>query len=782
MNFFSLSNILNLTEKEWPRVIIAWTIRFLFHTGFIIGWTTLLAMFVTRIGVEYLPFLLMTNAALMILGTMLYSELIHRVNKEQLLVITTLFAGITLYCATFFPYYSNIIFFGFILIAGAILLSQLNIIISIFIEELFSPLESQRTFPIIESAETIGGIIGGTILSILARFVLPYKFLFIWIILTLLIIPLIFSFRRYAKKLPYLEFEKIKKEKKSSIEKIATGYKHIKNIPFLKGLVFVVLLQWIFVNLLEFQYITAIQKNLINQQNYESALTVKLGYLHIIFSGSALIVQLFAASRIMNALGIIGSMILQPLVMLFQLTGLTLKFNDTRAIISKASFQITNIMYQNSYHASYYNLNAEIRESAKEFLEGFIKPLGAMIGMGSLIALERAYQGEKLSFSINVIMMILTVALLALLLSLRDKYSAEAKKLLSSKENYYEKCNAIEILSQKGHFDSGKTLAESLEKTQKNDTLQIKILRALGRIQDTKTIPEILDCLMSKNEQVKVTTLETLGQFKDLGKHVFSQAFAKYRVIETLKKMFQEEKSEELRSHIIHVLARLNQSEVADFIIDTLKNTKNENIQADCIEACGLFHDPNAAYYIKNYLQSPNPKIIASVIIALWQFPKYRESLEEKLKNLIENKEEKNLIAAFHATGELKLEKYTPILKKYLHAQNEEIKDNAIISLAKIGHEKALKPITEMLFRMAQKNIHIKNTILKQVPNSLRHMIENHIHVRASEEINNILNESKKKHLSELKKDSLEKLKTIYEFVDEHEEVLKIHQLLNQIS
>ncbi|KKT72794.1 MAG: ATP/ADP translocase-like protein, partial [Candidatus Peregrinibacteria bacterium GW2011_GWA2_44_7] len=254
--FSLISHVLNINRKEWPRVRVSWLITFFFRVGFVVGWTTLTGMFVARFGIEKLPLLFLVNGFFIILGTLFYSDIVEKVKREWLIIITTITAAIFLFIATFFALSSNVLFFTFLLFAESILLTQLNILISLYREEMFSPLESERTFPIIESSETIGSIFAGLIITFGSDMIAVHKFIFVWIIALTLIVPIIFYSNSALPKLPVFSPKRNRKQligETNIVQRLKKSVYHVQTIPFLKGLFLVVLLQWIFINILEFQ-------------------------------------------------------------------------------------------------------------------------------------------------------------------------------------------------------------------------------------------------------------------------------------------------------------------------------------------------------------------------------------------------------------------------------------------------------------------------------------------------------------------------------------------------
>ena len=135
-----VNKILNLSEREWPRVAVAFSMTFLTRFGFIIGWSAMLATFLTKVGIEQLPILFLANAMLVMLGTIVFRRFLHKINRELLIVFIILGAVAFMLSSIFFVETNHVLFFSLLLISSAVLLGQLMILLSLFYEDLFTPL------------------------------------------------------------------------------------------------------------------------------------------------------------------------------------------------------------------------------------------------------------------------------------------------------------------------------------------------------------------------------------------------------------------------------------------------------------------------------------------------------------------------------------------------------------------------------------------------------------------------------------------------------------------
>ncbi|MBU1018597.1 MAG: MFS transporter [Patescibacteria group bacterium] len=818
MRLSLISKILNISEHEWPRVIISWIITFFLRVGFIIGWTIIIAMFVNRIGIEKLPILLILNALLVILGTFIFSGLIEKVRREILIIFNIIIAAIFLLSASVFVLYSNWLFFGLVLIAVSIMLAQLNILISVFVEELFTPLESQRTFPIIESSETIGLIVGGIIVNSLAHTIPSYKFLYIWVLFIMLVIPIILSFKNLGTEIP--SFETVKNEDKP-IKRISDNFKKAQKSPFLKGLIVVIIFQWMFINLLEFQYTKSVQQDVFheqeqtlvyenhsgdnlkislinleetkdnlmstafhsptaqrieaqNMQDMEDTLAAKLGLLQIFFGVASLFMQIFISSRILRGLGIIKSMSIHPLVAVVNISGMILRFNMFSAAIAKGAAEMTGVLFQNAYHSSYYVFGENMRDQMKELLEGIIKPMGAILGMSIIILLENFLFGKHLTLSINIILIAIAVLSAIMIFNLQDKYTNQSEKNMEKGNSNHTRLNAIEILGQKGHKIDYHQLVKIVLRKTESEEVKLKIVETFKQLKDPETIPHLITCLQSDNSDIRLVAIEALGTFKNLDKQFFDSAFGQFRIKNNLQKLFEEEEDEEIRSAIINVLSKLNPGDIVPFLLHKMKS-KDEKIVADCVYICGKFKDQNSIHYLEDYLDNKNPNIRANAIIAMWQFKKLRTKLNHYLDQLLESNKEDNITAGIFAIGELNLKERRKYLLKLLPDKNPEV----IFAAGKLSEPSAITPLLEYIM----KNTNDWKTINKQL-NKLPRKFQKDLYQYLHHEVSHLIHKTLKanSHLTpgEFPDEVLSELTNLYDIIHESKTKEDIEKLLRK--
>lgn len=789
-----LNRLLNVSSREWPRICIAWGMTFLARIGFIIGGSVLLAVFLSRVGIELLPGLFLVNALFMMLGAFVFRKLIHRFRRELLITSVVIAAAVSLLVSIFFLERDTLLFFIFFLIAESVLLSQLNILVSLFNEELFSPLESQRTFPVIESAETLGGIVGGLSLSLFAADIPTYKFILFWVLLLMAILPIVLLFNPRTMDIPKLEEEN---HSEKSNKKLRESFQDLKKVPFLKVLMLVVVLNWGVINLLEFQYTKAIQQDVfsvqeetlviepsdaiqlaeeITQEDYQQIIAQKLGTLHLIFSSAALIMQLIFASRILTLLGITSSMLLHPLVTFLNMIWMTLRFNFFSASMARGSYELTGILFKNAYDSSYYSIPHSIRSDAKEWMQGVMKPLGAMLGTLLMIVVAFSLKGAVQTLALNFILIAMSLVMSFLVFGLGRKYTQMSEQNLSHKLDLPTRLNAIEILAQKGHEKTTAALQKVLKRDNEPEILKESILHTLGLQEDPESISSILEMLSSKNEHLRLASAEALSHFQKLKEHLMEQSFTRYRVIESLKDRLKKEQNEAIREELVYVFYQIAPEILTEFLVETIQ--KEDKEKATFIRMLRLFHDSNLRFYLEQYLASRDPEVKAAALIALWQFKPLRNELKHHLNQMLSSPKENVLCEGIEACGVVKEHSFKQELKRHLQTGSPKVQKTALLALAQMEEVSTIPTLVEALSDPAHEWFGKTFNLLAKFPKQFRELLQSSLNLKITEKINRILSKEHAKKTHELPHETLLLLEQLYSKIHAHHEVHKIKKVL----
>lgn len=781
-----LGQMLNVEPGEWGRLVVAWFARFFFQLGFTIGWTLLVALFISRLGVSYLPFFFLAHALLIILGSAGFAYFIGRIPPYRLAAFTTLFStGLLLLAQPTLATGQNLLFFTLALFVEGSLCGQISILLNNFTERLFTPLEGERMFPLVESAETLGGVAAGVVAVVGVSYATPENLVYVWAGALFALGALLFFYHWWSESdLPKLIFEEEEAVQQSRLKQILTGGQHLRRYQFLKGLAVAILLQWFIFTLLDYQFTLAIEANAEHlqsntHQSLASLMTHSLGTLHILFSLGGLVVQLFLTSRILLRLGIVRTLSTHPLVSIFSLGLITIFHNYSTVIFAKFQNEATGVLAKNAVHSSYYSFPAALREPVKEFTEGVMRPLGLLLASLILLVLH-FFAHAHFTFLVDLTLLFSGIILFITVFWLRRPFTILAKKILEKPGEHPDKFDAVEILSQPGHHEPTEHLIRSLHFRHESSDLKIKILRTLGIIRNPATIPDILAALDDPDFEVRYQALLTLGDFREIGNFFYRQAFTRYRIVHVLESLLrQSDTTKKMRRAIIQVFANLHEVEVIPLLLDMLTDLDPE-IRSDAIYVMGFFNDSSTGYFLEKYLQDPSSYIQANTIIALWQFKRYRLKLLIHLVKLLDSPQVTDQISGIYALGEIKAIQERPRLQKLLQHQNQRIQLHAAIALAKLGYAEVLGEILDFLLHENADLAQEARKMSKGLPSGTRTVLHKNLRKVVGNRIRQTLESSTQKTASQLPTATLEKLHSYYKLIEEEGEALRIRMTLQK--
>lgn len=787
-----LNQLLNVSQKEWPRILLAWTLVFLTRVGFIVGWTILIASFLSRIGIQLLPLLFLGNALFVMAGTFIYRHIIHRVKREVLITYTTLMGAALLILAASIMQFSNSAFFVLFLMAQGIFVGQISILITLFNDELFSPLESQRTFPIIESAETIGGIIGGIILSFFSHSLPPYKFILMGVLLLLFVIPLVLKYNARTLEIPELK-PKAKHLKTVPLKEQMT---RLEKVPFIKGMMVVILLHWGMMNVVEFQSMKAVEQSVYHHEEQtlvqesspdsvilaevseEEDLTQKLGLLHIIFYSAALLMQLIFTSRILSSLGIVPSMMLHPILTLLNVIGMSLRFNIVTTSLTRGSYELTSVLFKNAIDTSAYAVENDLAEETREIVLGIMRPLGAIFGTTLMMITAFWLTDLQETLALNALVIAASAIMLMTLQTLSKKYSEMCEQNLSHKKDLPTRLNAVEILGQKGHEKNFPALQKLLKRPQEPLILKETILVTLGLQEDLEAIGVILEMLEHKEERIRHAAVSALGEFKDLRSHLMEQAFSRHRIIEALKQMLLHEESDSVRGDAVQCFYQIAPEELTSFILTSIEKTPER--KAPFIQMLRLFPDPNLSYYLTPFLDDPSPEVRGATLMALWQFPTLRSSLEHRLHQMLSSPKTDVLKIGIKVSGKVVWEKAKPEIQKALNHPDSAIHETAVLALAQLEERSIVPTLIEKLADPLHEWFNTSGIILAELPKHFQEEIRYLLSIHFTDAIHEIISQHKGLPIEKWEKESIFYLKTLYGKLNAHHEVHELQKVLEE--
>lgn len=799
---------LGIAAHEKARVKVAWLMRFLYQIGFVVSWTIIIALFVERFGIENLIFLFLADAVIFFTGSLCVSLFDQKIKDDHYLVYKVILTLLFLFTASWFDK-TQIEFFIFVILAKDLFFSRINISLLRQTEEFFSPQEAQKFIPLIDSAITVGTIIGAFLMIELLKVFSEEAVLWLWGGVTAVLGVITLSLPKLLHFLP-----SFKKDANRSVKnRIVVAWNRTKTRPFLKNLLLIVLLQAVVFTFIEYEFTKELHEEIITEKYNDELFEVDelqaslftdakqqfldiskatkervseissnliaheklahdLGVFHLIFGLISLFVQIIITSRILNFLGIVGSIVSYFLLLLIALASVFMGYGNINLLrgIQHGFHSIGT----SAYHLVFYSLFSDSRDSLRFFLEGIIAPLGVIISVGIMYFLPHEY----------LIQVMIGFIILAIIIGwvMKRNFTNHSEQSMRTENNISSKIQHIEILGQKGHRDACLILARELKDKEKNPIIREKIILTLSKINDPRVINAYMDLLNTDGEtlEMKLCILKALLKMGSLKYYWKEHAFSQYHLIEVLNNLFRKYDDEHLKKLIImNIFQHISVHKVVPFFLKEIKN-QEENQQSILLRSCTIFDDPATVFYLRSFLKHPSSRLRGAAIATLWKFEE-RAAIQPLLEDLLMAEDEAGLVSGIYTVGEIKEPKFIPRLLNFLDSSSENIRLHTLIALAKIGDLRSIPGLIEIIFSDNDTTSKAAFHMLDRISPEVLHSIQKEIQLEVSNRVFRILKSReifRFDHLTSLPKNLVLELKKLYKFAERYDDMLIIDEVI----
>ena len=799
---------LRIPESLRYRVSFLWGMNFLYQVGFMIAWVVITSLFIESFGIQNLLFLFLIEAGLIMLGSLLSNNFFVRLEVNKFLFAVIGILIFLLLMAGIFESHGNQLgFFGMAILAKNLFYPQIRIALLRKTEEFFSPSQATHTIPIIDSALTLGVIITSLFLIGLFAFFTTSAVLFVWFIPLSLMVVMLTHESDILGHIPNLipEISQVPRRK------YLHAFQKIREVPFLKFLIVVLVLQSSLTAVTEFEFMKELSsyftgdhvKNIIPIDSLRASLFIDqlkelsiqavekvqyftsntvahhtlahdLGVLSLIFGCIALVIEFFLASKFLERFGVIRTMAIY--FWGYFLIALSWFFGFVNMNFVRGYGHGTHAVFASGYHMSFYSTFSRERELLRHILEGILVPMGVFIGVGLIVFVQVFH------LPMGYLMAGLALLLTGVTLFIPRWYTHLSAQNLHLSEHVSEKLHAIEVLGQKGHKNSADILSKLLKDAKNHSVVREKIIATITKIQDAQVIHVYTEILIdpSEDEEIKMRILDSILQLKTLSNYWKDHAFAQHHLLEILKKIYEETTHPHFKKlTVMNLFRQLPSVEVGDFFHKMMEDP-DEKIQSICLRSCRVFEDPEIARYLRPYLEHESPRIQGHALIALWKFDS-TGFLNGVLEDLLLSAEKDRVVAGMYAVGEMSEGAYIQELWDIFNmTEDPYIQTHALIALAKLKQSKAIPYLLEILFGedadLAQRTYYM----LKRAPSDIRDKIQKEIQYRVSRKVSEILiphKIKKRAHLSNLSQEVKNSLKRLYRLAERYDDILILEQV-----
>jgi len=391
-----LERLLNIRPDEWGDLVYFGLLNMLIWTGLTIGESVGEALFLKRVGVEFLPYMFILCSLFAIPIGLLYEELQQRIERRRLSSLLTVAAVSAVLCSILLiasGWSVGGMQVGYIMlyITQNAIATLLAAHFTILLSGQFNTLDAKRLIPMILGGAVAGSMAGGLIVSLCAAPFGTANLLWIWVFL------LGIGEVWFVAAGRGLEASLWKREEKEQAPKYAGESwldrwfyetRAVFSTPLLMLLAASMLMMTICRYFIEYQYSDIFNAHFIG----EAALARFIGVYTLISNLAALAVQGLVTGRLIQSLGVSNANLFYPASTLLAFLGTAASYSLIPGIFARFNQEgLRRAVFQPVISLFYNAIPAKRRARSIAFNEGIMIPLGTIIA-GLLIMLMKEHR------------------------------------------------------------------------------------------------------------------------------------------------------------------------------------------------------------------------------------------------------------------------------------------------------------------------------------------------------------------------------------------------------
>jgi len=654
-----LHRFINIDQEKRIISIYLFLYFFLITAPFTIMKSVRNADFIDKLGKDHLPYAYLLTALIAGVVVVLHAKFQSKIAKRKLILSSLIFFSVM-----------NVVLYIFFLselkwfpLANWI---WVNILISVLMtqfwlvaNEVFNPREIRKIIGFIGSGGILGGLLGGLLTKFSAgTFLYDYLFLISASMLLVCFFIAGLIFKKYKDNFPKEKIKAVEqKEKSAPASEISfkSCWESVRKNPYLYLMALIVSVTFIVSLLIDFQFNSIVY----NKIKGESNLASFYGLFNAGVMVFAFLFQIFFTGPMIKRLGVKGTLLFCPVILIFLSIGVLLFPAIIFASLIKASDKsLSYSVNQSIREILYIPVDPEIRYKAKVFIDMFLQRFAR--GIGALVTLLFIYFEIKVRF-ISLVSLVFIIIWILISLRINKGYLNVIKQSIQRKWKRAEKS-----VSDTLDLDYTKLVFDTLESRKRSETLYA--MHVFDLIRQDKLTPELEKIISEKTEEAKASSYDAL-----FGAEGGSWAYVNQ----------DTETKKDLKENIDEVMSLESYQQLmekyTDEVLEKSKETEIEKMEV--AKAIGLM-DPESplVHKLPALIKDNSPEISRYAIESAAKLRKkeFIPLLIEKMRNPILKEDSINALTKFGSQA-------VPHLEKILKDPNIDIqiKKGAVKALSR---------------------------------------------------------------------------------------------------
>ncbi|MEE8301305.1 MAG: HEAT repeat domain-containing protein, partial [Candidatus Tectomicrobia bacterium] len=390
MLFRILETLFPVQRHEWPRALMLLSVAILLGIGSSVSRTSSEALFLTRFGVDFLPYVQLVNPLIVLMSTTLYGAFASRISNGRMMVYTALFPIPIILLMRFLMFldmnWVYFLLFAFVLAYASVLITSW----AVYLPGHYDIQEAKRLLPFVNSGMLIGTVLGGVGVAFSVPLIGATNMLFVWVAALLAVIGLV---QCVSKLFTPLDAEARKvtpsaqkpKKKPGVMDNLKEGVAYSRSSALFMMTAIASIATVVALQLIDFEY----SKIFARKYPDSAELTAFLGVVDGLTTMLALGVQWFIVPRCIRGIGVQGTNVLFPYTLTAAFGGLLVAPTLLPGIFAR--FTRYSLMPSLRGTTRSLILNAVPRKTGalvRSFNTGIVMPLGQGAGAVVLLVLK----------------------------------------------------------------------------------------------------------------------------------------------------------------------------------------------------------------------------------------------------------------------------------------------------------------------------------------------------------------------------------------------------------
>jgi len=387
-----LAEILKIRSGEGRMATLVIGLMLFASGGYTIGNTGVEALFFSRYGVDFLPYMYMALGLLSFFITLGITALLGRIRHETLYVVLPIVITVLLVGGWGLLFTKLDAVYPILWLGMAVIESLNSLVIWGVASMMCDTRQSKRLFPLFNTGRILGSVLGGFATSLLVKWIGTENLILIMAGAMLVIFVLANSLLG-QKSQPETRSKRKRRNQPGFIAEMQQGYQFVRQSQLMR----LVSISAILFSILFYSIALPFSKAATLQYPNEDVLASFLGTFNALSTGAAFLASLFLANRLFARFGIMPMILMLPVIYLIGFG--TLAIYEVFAII--VAFRFVKMFWMNGvavsgWQALFNPVPAERREQVRAFINGVPSQAGTFIAGAILLVGEQAFTRQQL--------------------------------------------------------------------------------------------------------------------------------------------------------------------------------------------------------------------------------------------------------------------------------------------------------------------------------------------------------------------------------------------------